>query len=60
MTYSILNSLASGLTTTTDRKTLKALLESTGGWMMAQGHGCDIHTKHLGVGVYKVWLERQK
>lgn len=57
MSYNILNSLASGLTTTTDKKTLKSLLESTGGWMMVQGYGCDIRSKHLGVGVYKVWTE---
>jgi hypothetical protein len=60
MSYSVLNALCSGLTTTCDKKTLKELLTSTGGWVMAQGYGCDIRTKHLGVGVYKVWLERQK
>jgi hypothetical protein len=60
MSYSIINSLASGLTTTCDRKALKSLLESTGGWMMVQGYGCDIRSKHLGVGVYKVWAEKQK
>jgi len=57
--YDIRISLASGLTTTTDKKTLKKLLEDTGGWMMVQGYGCDIRSKHLGVGVYKIWTERR-
>lgn len=59
MAQNILVTLASGLTTTCNRKELKALLESTGGWTMAQGYSCDIRSKHLGVGVYKVWLERR-
>ena len=60
MSYNILNSLASGLTTTCNKKELKSLLESTGGWMMVQGYGCDIRSKHLGVGVYRVWTEKRK
>lgn len=56
----ILNNLCQGATTTCDRKTLKELLLLTGGWTMAQGHGCNIRNKHLGAGVYKVWLEKQK
>jgi hypothetical protein len=59
MTHNILNTICSGLTTTTDRKSLKKLLEDTEGWTIAQGYACDIRSKHLGVGVYKVWLEKR-
>jgi len=60
MTHNILNALCSGLTTTCDKKSLKELLLSTGGWTMAQGRSCDICTKHLAAGVYKVWLEARR
>jgi len=40
-------------------KQLKALLSKSNGSTMACGYMWDIRSKHLGVGVYKVWLERQ-
>lgn len=58
-TNQILNVLCGGLTTTCDRKALKALLLLTHGWTMAQGRSCNIRSKHLGAGVYKVWLEER-
>ena len=42
---------------TMTRKQLKELLLYTDGWMMNRGAMCDIRSKHLGAGVYQVWLE---
>jgi hypothetical protein len=44
----------------TNRKTLRYLLERTTGWIMWNGRMYDIKHSHLGVGVYKVWGELQK
>ena len=38
---------------------LKALLSKTGGTIISNGRLRDICSKHLGVGVHKVWTERQ-
>jgi len=46
--------------TTMDRKDLKELLLATGGQTLACGKLYDIKTKHLGAGVYKVYLKRYK
>ena len=43
---------------TMDTKDLKELLLETSGSVIACGVLCDIQTKHLGAGVYKVWLKR--
>jgi hypothetical protein len=43
--------------TTMDKKDLKEVLLSTGGFILACGRLYDIKSKHLGVGVYKVWLK---
>lgn len=42
--------------TTLDRADLKSLLLETGGTLICRGHLCDIRSKHLGAGVYKVTL----
>ena len=39
---------------------LKEILLKTDGWIMAQGRLHDIKSKHLGAGVYRVWLEERK
>ena len=44
--------------TVMDAKDLKELLLETGGDVIACGKRYDIQTKHLGAGVYKVWLSR--
>jgi hypothetical protein len=41
---------------TMDTKDLKELLLSTGGQVLACGRLYEIKTKHLGAGVYRVWL----
>ena len=51
------NALASGLTITVPRKELKELLLESGGRMLSHGQFCDVKSRHLGAGVYKVWLE---
>jgi hypothetical protein len=43
---------------TMDKKDLKELLLATDGCVIACGVLYDIKTKHLGAGVYKVWLSR--
>ena len=42
---------------TFDRKELRKILLSNGGQITANGELYDVKTKHLGAGVYKVWLE---
>lgn len=49
-----------GMTTTRTRKELKQILLDTGGWTFMNGYCCDIRSKHLGCGVYKVWLEQRR
>ena len=44
---------------TISRKQLKELLLYSDGWLIAAGRMCDIKSKHLGAGVYAVWLERK-
>jgi len=46
--------------TTMTRKQLKETLLATDGWISVMGSSCDIRSKHLGVGVYKVWAEPRK
>jgi hypothetical protein len=43
--------------TTMDKKDLREVLLSTGGFILACGHLYDIKSRHLGVGIYKVWLK---
>jgi hypothetical protein len=43
---------------TMDTKDLKELLLETDADIIACGKRYDIKTKHLGAGVYKVWLSR--
>jgi len=45
--------------TTMDKKDLKELLLSTSGCIIACGELYDIKNKHLGAGVYKVFLKRK-
>lgn len=44
---------------TMTRKDLKALLLDTGGWIMACGYLWDIKSKHIGAGVYNVYLKER-
>jgi len=46
-----------GNTTTMTRKQLRETLLATAGKCMAQGRMCDVTSKHLGAGVYRVWLQ---
>ena len=46
--------------TTLTRKQLKETLLATDGKVMAAGRLRTIKSKHLGVGVYDVWLEQSK
>lgn len=48
---------APGYTSTITRKQLKESLLATDGWAFCQGKLCDIKSKHLGAGIYKVWLK---
>lgn len=45
--------------TVIDRKDLKELLLSTGGWIIARGEIYDIRNESLGAGIYKVFLKRR-
>lgn len=45
--------------TTMTRKQLKETLLATDGWVLACGHCWDIKSKHLGAGVYKVFLKKK-
>ena len=47
------------ISTTMARKELKETLLATEGWIMVMGYICDIRSKHLGAGVYKVWAEKR-
>lgn len=49
-----------GGTTTMERKELKETLLATGGTAFAQGRLCNVKSKHLGCGVYQVWLAPQR
>ncbi len=44
---------------TKTRKELKQLLLETQGWMFYNGYMWDINSKHLGAGVYKVWMVKR-
>ena len=46
--------------TTMTRKDLKETLLSTNGWVMACGTLWDIRSKHIGAGVYEVFLKERK
>lgn len=52
----VANALASGMTTSVDRKVLRALLLKTDGWMFCRGRMANIKSKHLGAGIYDVRL----
>lgn len=59
--HRIINFLAgmpSGNSTIT-KEQLKEILLSTGGWMMACGRMYDIESKHLGAGIYKIFLKER-
>ena len=53
----ILENLSSmaGFNTTTDKATARAVIEHQ--WIFCHGEIRDIRTKHLGVGVYKIFSE---
>ena len=46
-----------GGTCTASKKELRGFLEQNGGDVMKNGWLHDVKSKHLGAGVYKVWLE---
>jgi hypothetical protein len=50
---------APGYTSTLTRKQLKETLLATDGRVFCQGMMCDIKSKHIGAGVYRVWLAKQ-
>ena len=54
----ILNFLVgyAGGNSTTTSKVLRKMLMDTGGRMFANGEYCDIRSKNLGAGVYRVYL----
>ncbi len=43
--------------TTTDKKTAKEILEH--GFLFCQGHMVWPKIEHLGLGVYKIWAEKE-
>ena len=45
---------------TMTRKQLKETLLATEGWIMACGRLWDIKNKHLGAGVYSVYLKQRR
>lgn len=51
--------LWAGMTMTTTRQGLRQLLEETQGAPLCNGTTHDVKHEHLGVGVYKVWLEKR-
>lgn len=53
-------SMPSSASTTMGRKDLREILLETDGWIMACGRAWDILSKHIGAGVYRVWLEARK
>lgn len=59
-TQSVLNFLASMPIghATADKETLKEIMIITGGQLMACGYLYEIKHKHLGGGVYRVYLKR--
>lgn len=46
-------------TVTLDRPDFKSLLLHTGGRQLAQGVFRDVCHKHLGAGVFRVWLSKE-
>lgn len=46
--------------TTLDRKQLKETLLATDGKVLAGGRLRRIKSKHIGAGIYEVWLEAKK
>lgn len=46
--------------TTMTRKQLKETLLATDGWIIACGYLYDIQSKHIGAGVYKVFLKKKE
>ncbi len=42
---------------TCSRAELREFLKDTGGEVLRRGRVCDVRSKHLGAGVYKVWLK---
>lgn len=50
-------SVFAGWNTTTDKATAKKLLESE--WVFCNGDMRDIRTKHLGLGIYRVYTEQR-
>jgi hypothetical protein len=54
----LVNALAVGMICTMKRKDLRVILEnSQGGQMFVQGRFCNIESKHVGLGVYRVQLK---
>lgn len=45
-----------GANITASKDELRKFLEQTGGSVLCRGHLLDVKSKHLGAGVYKVWL----
>lgn len=45
--------------TTTSRRVANKMLSLTDGWIMARGEMWDVKVKSLGVGVYRVTLEKK-
>ena len=45
--------------TTFTKKQLKETLLDTGGYIISCGSGWDIKNKHLGAGVYEIYLEKR-
>lgn len=41
------------------KKDLKAILLDTDGWMMLRGRMWDLHSKHLGAGIYRLSLKER-
>ena len=49
-----------GANITASEKELREFLEKTGGSVTCRGSLLDVKSKHIGAGVYKVWLGKHE
>jgi hypothetical protein len=52
-----LTAMPSAAKPTLKRNDLQSLLLYSDGWLTIAGHQYDIRSKHIGAGVYQVWVD---
>jgi hypothetical protein len=57
---SIYQRLNQHLVFTGNKSDVKECMEKSGGWVFRDGEAWDIKTKHLGAGIYNIWLKKRK